>query len=288
MQAPKFDRVRFNADWREMNDPERAVHTALAHLRGVLDGEIEPDLAILEEAAEAAWDGPGADSKLVVDAMLKTQTHFREIEPRLKADQRVWARYGPQLLLARSWLRYGNPDQAFIDCFTGLRGLEELAGGRLALRDVISRPANPVGELAAGNLGLLPAALRRSELKPTIRFQFEQIGIALLGAYMGENGSPTIYPRSHAIGAQWFYYLVHDPDADEELIKALFRLDERTRPTDARSQGTLDSMRMEYEARFGSLERAEEHRVAALAALDRLPLIRHRAAVAQYGYLNPR
>jgi hypothetical protein len=81
--------------------------------------------------------------------------------------------------------------------------------------------------------------------------------------------------------------LVHDPDADDALLKALFNLDQETRPRDARGLATWDSLAMEYEKRFGRASTAENYRLAALEALAILPLLRHRKTVEEWGYLKP-
>lgn len=286
--AAGFDRERFTSDWRELANPERAVAVAHEQLGNVLDGHTL-DLADLELLLEAAWDGPGGDTKLALDATLKAQLGFRrtEAELRLSSPERIQLRYGPWLLVARAWFRYGNSRQALIETFGGIRSLEDLAGGRIPLHEIVGRPANAVGGAAVGFLGLYPAALRRAQLVASHRVQFHEIGLDLLKAYLGKEDEPTVYPRTAAVAAQWFYYLVHDLKADDRLVKALYLLDERTRPQDARGLATWDSLAMEYEKRFGDPSAAERHRLTALEGLARLPLLRHRKVVDEWGYLQP-
>jgi hypothetical protein len=287
--ATGFDRERFIADWREMANPERAVASAHDFLEDVRAGRVDPELDDLELAVEGAWDGPGGDSKLALDALLEARIGFRKAEEAVGLDssERIRLRYQPWVLVARGWFRYGNWRQAFIEAFAGIRSLEDFAGGRDALREVVGRPANAVGEAAVGFLGLFPAALRRAQLAPQHRTQFHEIGVKLLAAYLGTKYDPAIYPRTSAVAAQWFYYLVHDPDADDGLLKVLFDLDDRTRPRDARGLATWDSLAMEYEKRFGDASAAERHRLAALEAFALLPLLRHRKIVDDWGYLDP-
>jgi hypothetical protein len=287
--AAGLERERFIADWREMEDPERAVAVAHQYLRKVSTGDFLPNLKDLELAAEAAWDGPNGDSGLALEALLKAQILFRRVEEshELGSSERVQLRYAIWVLVARAWFRFGNWRQAFIEAFTGIRGLEELAGGRDVLGKVVGHKSNPLAEAAVGFLGLFPAALRRAYLAPAHRDQFHKIGLGLLIAYLGPNFKPVVYARTPAVAAQWFYYLVHDPDADDALLKALFALDQETRPRDSRGLATWDSLAMEYEKRFGRASVAETYRESALEALANLPLLRHRKVVDEWGYLKP-
>lgn len=285
MQDP--DITRLKADWYGMEDPERAVATAMGVFNSIVDDDAVYEIEVLEAAAESAFDGPGGDPFIVFQAVEKSEPRLRRIEPELPEPDRLKTRLKPWLLKARALYRSGYPEQAVIDCYAILKKLEEVAGGRDALADVLTRSASTTAEIAVGALGLLPAALRRAAFSPAKRGGLEAVGLTLTRAYVA-SGNPVAYPRSHALASQWFFYLVHVPDADEDLLKVLYVLDERTRPADARARATLDSLAMEYEYRFGSSSAAEGYRSAAIATLQRLPLLRHRRVVAERGYLAPR
>ena len=286
-----FDIDRSHSNWNEMEDPEKAVAEALEFFTNVLLGRIDPleRLAEFEAAMEAATDGPGGNTRLVVEAALKSEIRFYDAERKLPLGAAAQVRLRGRVLaiMAKSFHRDSRSRQSMVTALSLIKWLEEVAGGRYALLDVVGRPTpNAVAEAAVNILGVFVAALRRVErLDARVNADLYKIGHDLVAAYLGPDLIPSVtYSGSDALGGQWFYRWVGEKDVADELVLATYELDKRTRPAEARSEGTAFARDAEHARRFGNLEDAVRNGREFVHRLDYYGMERHLNSVTRYGY----
>lgn len=290
----QYDGDEFRWLWNGMEDPESASARGVRVFAKVLDNRLDPvkHMDLIKAAVEPAWDGPHGNIQLVHEALLKVEIAVYDAEKKLAigTPAQLDLQSTIQKLMAKSWHRKRNYRQAALVAFNMIKKLEELSGGRERLLEIVARPTDSaVGKAAIEILGVFVAALRRAEaggeFKADIAQILRQTADALVAAYIGPDLSPrVIYPGTDAVAAQSFYRRVHDPEAPEQLVKALYDLDRRTRPDERRSRVTAHARDAEYAFYLGDRDRARSEAKWFMLALDRLGMIRHLATIREQGY----
>jgi hypothetical protein len=293
MPSRRYDGDELKRKWLEGEDPEGASVKSVRYFGEILDGRINPlnDLEMLKAAVEPGWDGPHGQIHVVHMGLEKVEVFVYDAEKKLPlgAPEQLAMQAMVQRFMAQSWHRKRNYRQATLVAFNMIKRLEDLVG-REQLLEIIGRPtANAIAEAAVEVLGVLVAALRRAEakggFKPATAEQIHQVAFNLVRSYLGPNLKPAvIYPGTDALAAQWFYRFVHDPEAPEQLVKALFDLDVATRPDWNRSRVTAHARDAEYAAYLGDLERARREGRSFVSALERFGMVRHLATIREQGY----
>lgn len=279
-----------------MEDPESASAEALRMLEDIQRGWLDPiaNFEALRKGIEAAWDGPLSNIPIAHEALMKAEIAFYDAQRNLEfgSAEQILFLAQTQELLARSWHRKPNPKQAFMIAYAVIRRLEDIAGGRPALIEIIGRPTpSALAEATVEVLGIYIAALRRVESHPEQSFRsgveadLYKIGLDLVSSYLGPDLTPrVIYPGTDALAAQWFYRWVHDDATPDVLVDALYDLDEATRPAEKRSEVTAHARDAEYARRKGDMDLAKAEGSAFVSALELLGMIRHLTTIREQGY----
>lgn len=281
-------------DWREGEDPDRAVAMARHALAELLSSSepIDVKIARLGDIAEPMLDGPGGSPILVFNAAkaLARENGFVERSTRVPRDHRLRRRVEIALLQARALHCAGEHRLALRASLAAIAMVEDFAEGHEGLvAKMANRPPNACAECAVRILGIMAAALRRSRVaESSMEFWTMRI-VDLVKSYLPDlkdPGKANIYPGTPAL-IQVMYLLVARGDkADAPLIKALYALDRLARPGDRRALATVPLREVALARYSGEGERVAEQVELASRRLREHPLPRHLIVVRDQGYLE--
>lgn len=284
-------------DWEDRQDVARAVRSATALYTAVSEGIVDPvaSIEVLEIAAEPLWDGPGGDVDLVYRVARDMQAAFAAEERRrinlgelqTTDPERIGLRVRPMMLLARAeYRRPGRERDSFATLLAIVTWIEDFVDGRRALEAILRHDRNSVAEATVAILGLWPAALRMAALPRPLHEQYRIKIVALISAYLGDDGPRVVYPRTAALAIQTLKLCVADRRAGENaLVRLVYELDVRTRPQHDRGQSTRavrDAAYAEY-CKDESGKRRALH--AASSEVEAFGLPRHQDLMKRLGYL---
>ncbi|MDW5597781.1 hypothetical protein VSS74_25740 [Conexibacter stalactiti] len=284
------DITTLGPDWDDQDNPERAIETSARCLQAVETGARMPRLRELEQAAEPQFDGEGGEPVFVLRALRTAiPVLLREEAGVINTADRLGLRFRPQILLVRTHHVSRQPYEAVTLGYTLLHELLQIAGGQQELSAALRRAeANPLAEQTVGVLGIFMATIRRSSLPEKTRDLLTESCRQLVSAYVldAEMEEPVLYPRTAALAAQGFYFFneLRLPGT-EELIEALYALDCRSRPQNARGQATCALRELEWARYHYDADAMKRFRRQAIVDLGHYALRRHELAVMLNGYV---
>ena len=231
------------------------------------------DLATVVAIQDAAFDFDALHLAFhAADAYARSGRMLTETaEPEVADEYRLHAFF----LSARSSVRTGPVQRAYAYSIALLTRLEQLAGGREGVIDLLRSPVrSPLGEAAVAFTGIAPTAARLPGLTPKAQETLLVPSASFARALFLENDSRPEYLRMHAAAVQSVFAFAKE-GADPELFWAAVETEATSRPSDPRGQATralVDVAVAEYERRFTEALAAAER-----AKLDMSAFQLHRA-----------
>ena len=220
-KLPELERLdrRLTREWDYQADPSGAVGTAKAMLGIILLRASHVDLArhfwCISHAAEVLWDSQELDDAVRLTELWRqvviSVSDERDLDP---TEARIWS----AILSARVEHRRRRYDDAVVYAHTALAELQELAGGRKGIEELLALGAgDPVSEMYCAALAIaIPAGRMRFRGHPVWRAQYldRWLSEALL---LLDRDTPPKLIRIHALVIQTFYALCEEHrSADSE------------------------------------------------------------------------
>lgn len=277
-----LDQVHF--DWREREDPERAVFVARQQLAKLSDSRelsIDAKIAAFEVLIEPMLDGPDGSPMIVFKYAGLLAKEVQRVElahrERLSELRRVGRRVSVSKFRIRALLCAQYEDQAMRHCMAGITFVENLAGGRDQLVAAMGRRPNAVADNALALIGPTAGVLRGAQLPSATRDIWVRKLRSLVTSYIpGLDASRAyIYPGTPSVVQVLFLLAwLGDPE-DAALIEALHELDKRARPSDCRAQATIPRRDLAVAQYRGDRQEASALEAKAISNFATYPLERH-------------
>ncbi len=273
-QLERLDR-KLTRQWDYRADPVGAVATAKAMLGILVIKAARLDLVrhywCVSHAAEVLWDSKEfEDAARLVELWrqaVESVCGDRELDP---TEARIWS----AILSARVEHRRRRYDDAVVYAHTALAEIQDLAGGRKAIDDLLALGGcDPVSEMYCAALAIaIPAGRMRFQGHPVWRAQYldRWISGALL---LLDRDTPPKLIRIHALVIQTFFALCEEtPSPDVEYwLNRLELFDDLVRPQTPRGQETRPLRKVARATHEGDAERSKREAEEAHKGLAHLP-----------------
>jgi hypothetical protein len=278
------------AAWREAEDPELAVQTAIEDVERALasSASIDRKIADLEAATEPLLDAPGGNPMLAAHAARALVRENAVLERTLPSteEQRLRRRVRLTVVQARGLHCAGESDLAFRAVLAALTATQNAAKGRAELLAQMGNvEPNVFAECVIAVLGIGAASLRRAELARSSRETCTERFRELVLAYIPDLKDPSsaqLYPGTPSLVQVMYLFTEHRISTDAGLVRALHGLDKVARGTDRRSLATIPLREVAVAGFEGDRTRLIQQRALARPKLEEQPLPRHLKIVGQY------